>query len=327
MNDFGKVEFPMKHLLTGNEAAARGAYEAGVRVCSAYPGTPSTEIFENLPLYKDALYCEWAPNEKVATEVAVGAAIGGVRALTAMKHVGLNVAADPIFTAVYNGVDEGLVVVSADDPSMHSSQNEQDNRYYAMAAKMPMVEPADSQECKDFMKLAYDISSEYHIPVLYRVTTRVCHSKSLVEFGERTERELVLLQSARSYALRGLGLRRRGRLLCALDRPLGQRVGAQKSCNDTEKHTRRALRGGRQYAPRGRTFPRLLSAHGRVLPRSHPRGKIRRSRLTLRQNSRERAESGQNSYAARRVLLEDGKARKGKRDHHRRPCRARSDGG
>ncbi len=191
MNDFGKVEIPMKHLLTGNEAAARGAYEAGVRVCSAYPGTPSTEIFENLPLYKDSLYCEWAPNEKVATEVAVGAAIGGVRALTAMKHVGLNVAADPIFTAVYNGVDEGLVVVSADDPSMHSSQNEQDNRYYAMAAKMPMVEPADSQECKDFMKLAYDLSSEYHIPVLYRVTTRVCHSKSLVEFGERTERPYV----------------------------------------------------------------------------------------------------------------------------------------
>ncbi len=181
----------MKHLLSGNEAAARGAYEAGVRVCSAYPGTPSTEIFENLPLYKDALYCEWAPNEKVATEVAVGAAIGGVRSLTAMKHVGLNVAADPIFTAVYNGVDEGMVIVSADDPSMHSSQNEQDNRYYAMAAKMPMVEPADSQECIDYMKAAYEISSTYHIPVLYRVTTRVCHSKSLVEFSERVERPYV----------------------------------------------------------------------------------------------------------------------------------------
>lgn len=181
----------MKHLLTGNEAAARGAYEAGVKVCSAYPGTPSTEIFENLPQYKDSLYCEWAPNEKVATEVAIGAAIGGVRSMTAMKHVGLNVAADPVFTIAYNGVDEGFVIVSADDPSMHSSQNEQDSRHYALAAKLPMVEPADSQECVDFMKAAFDISSTYHIPVLYRMTTRVCHSKSLVEFSERIERPYV----------------------------------------------------------------------------------------------------------------------------------------
>ncbi len=181
----------MKHLLTGNEAAARGAYEAGVKVCSAYPGTPSTEIFENLPQYKDSLYCEWAPNEKVAAEVAVGAAMGGARSLTAMKHVGVNVAADPIFTAAYNGVDEGMVIVTADDPSMHSSQNEQDNRYYALAAKMPMVEPADSQECIDFMKAAFEISSAYHIPVLYRMTTRVCHSKSLVEFSDRVERPYV----------------------------------------------------------------------------------------------------------------------------------------
>ena len=173
--------------MTGNEAIARGAYEAGVRVCSAYPGTPSTEIFENLPLYKDSLYCEWAPNEKVAAEVAYGASIAGVRSLCAMKHVGVNVAADPIFTAAYNGVGKGFVIVSADDPSMHSSQNEQDNRHYARAAKIAMVEPADSQECLDFTKAAYEISEKFDIPVMLRTTTRVSHSKSLVELGERTE--------------------------------------------------------------------------------------------------------------------------------------------
>ena len=173
--------------MTGNEAIARGAYEAGVRVCSAYPGTPSTEIFENLPLYKDSLYCEWAPNEKVAAEVAYGASIAGVRSLCAMKHVGVNVAADPIFTAAYNGVGKGFVIVSADDPSMHSSQNEQDNRHYARAAKIAMVEPADSQECLDFTKAAYEISEKFDIPVMLRTTTRVSHSKSLVTLGERTE--------------------------------------------------------------------------------------------------------------------------------------------
>ena len=176
-----------KHLMTGNEAIARGAYEAGVRVCSAYPGTPSTEIFENLPLYKDSLYCEWAPNEKVAAEVAYGASIAGVRSLCAMKHVGVNVAADPIFTAAYNGVGKGFVIVSADDPSMHSSQNEQDNRHYARAAKIAMVEPADSQECLDFTKAAFEISEQFDIPVMLRTTTRVSHSKSLVVLGERTE--------------------------------------------------------------------------------------------------------------------------------------------
>ena len=173
--------------MTGNEAIARGAYEAGVRVASAYPGTPSTEIFENLPLYKDSLYCEWAPNEKVAAEVAYGASIAGVRSLCAMKHVGVNVAADPIFTAAYNGVGKGFVIVSADDPSMHSSQNEQDNRHYARAAKIAMVEPADSQECLDFTKAAFEISEQFDIPVMLRTTTRVSHSKSLVTFGERTE--------------------------------------------------------------------------------------------------------------------------------------------
>jgi len=175
----------MKKLMTGNEAVARGAWEAGVKVGSAYPGTPSTEIFENLADYKADLYCEWAPNEKVAAEVAYGASIAGVRSLTAMKHVGVNVAADPIFTATYNGVGGGYVIVSADDPDMHSSQNEQDNRYYARFAKMGMVEPSDSQECLDFMKEAYKVSEQFDIPVLFRMTTRVCHSKSLVETGER----------------------------------------------------------------------------------------------------------------------------------------------
>ena len=179
----------MKYLMSGNEAAARGAYEAGVKVCSAYPGTPSTEIFENLPQYKDSLYCEWAPNEKVAAEVAYGASIAGVRSLCSMKHVGLNVAADPIFTATYNGVGKGFVIISADDPDMHSSQNEQDNRYYAKAAKMAMIEPSDSQESKDFMKEAFEISEKFDIPVLFRTTTRVCHSKSLVEFGDVVESE------------------------------------------------------------------------------------------------------------------------------------------
>ena len=177
----------MKHLMSGNEATARGVYEAGIKVCSAYPGTPSTEILENMPQYKDDVYCEWAPNEKVATEVAYGAAVAGSRAFCTMKMVGLNVAADPLFTAGYMGVNGAFVVVTADDPSCHSSQNEQDNRHYARAAKIAMVEPSDAQECKDFVKLACEISEEFDTPVLYRTTTRVCHSKGLVEFGERVE--------------------------------------------------------------------------------------------------------------------------------------------
>ena len=187
-------------LLSGNEAIARGAYEAGVKVCSAYPGTPSTEVFENLPQYHADFYCEWAPNEKVAAEVAYGASIAGVRSLCAMKHVGVNVAADPIFTAAYNGVGRGFVIISADDPSMHSSQNEQDNRYYAKAAKLAMVEPSDSQECLDFMKEAYRISEQFDIPVLFRTTTRVAHSKSMVRFGEREEAEpLPYARNTRKY--------------------------------------------------------------------------------------------------------------------------------
>ena len=177
----------MKHLMSGNEATARGVYEAGIKVCSAYPGTPSTEILENLPQYGKDVYCEWAPNEKVAAEVAYGAAMAGSRSFCTMKMVGLNVAADPLFTAGYMGVNGAYIVVSADDPSCHSSQNEQDNRLYARAAKVAMVEPSDSQECKDFVNLACEISEEFDTPVLYRTTTRVCHSKGLVEFGERTE--------------------------------------------------------------------------------------------------------------------------------------------
>ena len=176
----------MKKLLTGNEAIARGAYEAGCTVAAAYPGTPSTEILENITNYQE-IYSEWSPNEKVAVEVASGAAIAGARALAAMKHVGLNVAADPLFTMAYEGVNGGLVIVTADDPGTHSSQNEQDNRYYAPHAKVLMLEPADSQECKDFTKLAFHLSEEFDTPVLLRVTTRICHSKSVVELEEREE--------------------------------------------------------------------------------------------------------------------------------------------
>lgn len=178
----------MKQLLSGNEAIARGIYEAGIKVCSAYPGTPSTEILEELPKYKDSLYCEWAPNEKVAAEVAYGAAVAGSRSVCAMKMVGLNVAADPLFTAGYMGVCSAYIVISADDPSCHSSQNEQDNRHYARAAKVALIEPSDPQECKDFVGLACDISENFDTPVLYRTTTRINHSMGLVKLGERTEK-------------------------------------------------------------------------------------------------------------------------------------------
>jgi len=176
----------MKKLMSGNEAIARGAWEAGCTIAAAYPGTPSTEILENMPQYSE-VYSEWAPNEKVALEVACGASMGGARAFAAMKHVGLNVAADPLFTIAYEGVNGGLVIVTADDPGMHSSQNEQDNRLYAPFAKIAMLEPSDSQECKDFMKEAFLISESFDIPVLLRVSTRICHSKSLVELADRIE--------------------------------------------------------------------------------------------------------------------------------------------
>lgn len=169
-------------LMSGNQAIARGAYEAGVGVACAYPGTPSTEILEHMRAF-DGIYVEWSPNEKVALEVALGAAIAGVRALAAMKHVGLNVAADSLFTAAYTGVNAGLVIVSADDPGMHSSQNEQDNRHYARFAKIPMLEPSDSQEAKDFVRLALDISERFDTPVMLRTTTRISHSSGIVVLG------------------------------------------------------------------------------------------------------------------------------------------------
>lgn len=175
----------MKQLLTGNEAIARGFYEAGGVVASAYPGTPSTEILENISRYKEELYCEWAPNEKVAVETAIGASIAGGRSLAAMKHVGMNVAADPLFTFSYTGVNAGFVFVSADDPEMHSSQNEQDNRHYARAAKLCMLEPSDSQEALDMVKLGYALSERFDVPVMLRTTTRINHSKSLVETHAR----------------------------------------------------------------------------------------------------------------------------------------------
>lgn len=170
--------------MLGNEGVARGAYEAGVRVATAYPGTPSTEITESIAEYDD-IYAEWSPNEKVALEVAIGASIGGARAIVSMKHVGLNVAADPLFTVSYTGVNGGLVIVVADDPGMHSSQNEQDSRYYARSAHIPMLEPSDSQEAKDFVKMAFEISEKYDTPVFIRMTTRVAHSQSLVEIADR----------------------------------------------------------------------------------------------------------------------------------------------
>lgn len=174
-----------KKIMLGNEAIARGAYEAGVKVSSAYPGTPSTEISENLVQYGEGLYCEWAPNEKVAMEVAIGASISGVRAMASMKHVGLNVAADPLFTIAYSGVNAGLVVVVADDPGMYSSQNEQDTRLVAKTAQVPVLEPSDSAEAKEYTKLAFDLSEKYDTPIIVRITTRLAHSQGLVELEER----------------------------------------------------------------------------------------------------------------------------------------------
>ncbi|MBO4390752.1 MAG: indolepyruvate ferredoxin oxidoreductase subunit alpha [Lachnospiraceae bacterium] len=174
----------MKEIMLGNKAFARGLYEAGVAVASSYPGTPSTEVTEEAAKY-DEIYCEWAPNEKVAMEVAFGASLGGKRSFCAMKHVGLNVAADPLFTVSYTGVNAGMVICVADDPSMHSSQNEQDSRHYAIAAKIPMLEPSDSAEALAFAKRAYEISEEFDTPVIMKMCTRVAHSQSLVETSER----------------------------------------------------------------------------------------------------------------------------------------------
>ena len=179
-----EIQVSEKKILLGNEAIARGAWEAGVKVSSAYPGTPSTEVSESLALYPE-VYAEWAPNEKVATEVAIGASISGVRSMCAMKHVGVNVAADPLYTAGYTGVRGGMVVVAADDPGIYSSQNEQDSRMVARAAMIPVVEPSDSAEAKEFMKYAFELSEKYDTPVMLRTTTRLSHSQGLVELEER----------------------------------------------------------------------------------------------------------------------------------------------
>lgn len=176
-----------KKIMLGNEAIARGAYEAGVKVSAAYPGTPSTEISENLVQYGEELYCEWSPNEKVAMEVAIGASISGVRSMASMKHVGFNVAADPLYTVAYSGVNAGLVVCVADDPGMYSSQNEQDTRQICRAAHVPVLEPSDSAEAKEFMKLAFELSEKYDTPMVLRSTTRLAHSQGLVELEERME--------------------------------------------------------------------------------------------------------------------------------------------
>jgi len=179
----------MKKLMLGNEAFARGLYEAGCTVASSYPGTPSTEITEFVAKY-DEVYAEWAPNEKVAVETAIGASIAGARSFSAMKHVGLNVAADPLYTISYSGVNGGLVIAVADDPGMHSSQNEQDSRHHAIASKVMMIEPSNSSECKNFAKIAFELSEQFDTPVIVRLSTRVSHSQSIVELCEREEHPL-----------------------------------------------------------------------------------------------------------------------------------------
>ena len=190
----------MKQLMLGNAAVARGLYEAGCSVASSYPGTPSTEITEEAAKY-DAIYCEWAPNEKVAMETAFGACLAGKRSFCGMKHVGLNVAADPLFTISYTGVNAGMVIAVADDAGMHSSQNEQDSRHYAIAAKVPMLEPSDSAEALAFAKRAYEISEQFDTPVILKMCTRVSHSQSLVELGERTEVEKPYEKNIAKYVM------------------------------------------------------------------------------------------------------------------------------
>lgn len=191
-----------KVIMLGNEAIARGAYEAGVKLSAAYPGTPSTEISEYLVQYKDSLYCEWSPNEKVAAEVAVGASLAGCRAMACMKHVGFNVAADPAYSVSYMGVNGGLVIVVADDPGLYSSQNEQDTRMVARAAKLPVLEPSDSAEAKEFMKLAFELSERFDRPFVFRTTTRLAHSQGIVELNDRQDvpdREYV--KNVRKYVM------------------------------------------------------------------------------------------------------------------------------
>ncbi len=224
----------MKELMLTNQAIARGAYEAGVRVLSAYPGTPSTEIAENFAKF-DGVYAEWAPNEKVAVEVAVGAAVAGARAMACMKHVGLNVAADPLFTAAYTGVNGGLVIVVADDPGMHSSQNEQDSRYYARSAHVPMLEPSDASEAKEFVKLAYELSEKFDTPVLLRETTRVAHSHGFVELCDREEKAVKPYEkSPQKYVMMPANAIKRHVTVEARDKELSEYVSGLTEINRVE---------------------------------------------------------------------------------------------
>jgi indolepyruvate ferredoxin oxidoreductase, alpha subunit len=212
------TQAPERVLLSGNEAIARGALEAGVRVASGYPGTPSTEILESIRHRRD-IDARWSPNEKVALDVALGASLGGVRALVTMKHVGLNVAADTFMTSAYTGVGAGLVLVSADDPGMHSSQNEQDNRFFARFGGVPLLEPADSRECKEFTRLAFEISERFDVPVLLRTTTRISHNRGLVEIGEKEDRPTTgfVRDPSKYVMIPGFARRRRPVLLDRLE--------------------------------------------------------------------------------------------------------------
>ena len=204
------MRYRVKELMSGNEAIARGAYECGARFAAGYPGTPSTEIMESFATYP-SVYAEWSPNEKVAMEVGLGAALAGAKAMVIMKHVGVNVAADPLFTASYTGTNGALVVITADDPSLHSSQNEQDNRHYARFAKIPMLEPADSQEAKEYIKLAFQISEQFDTPVFLRSTTRVSHSKSVViiEEPQKTEDRTAIRFDAEKFVMVPMNARKR----------------------------------------------------------------------------------------------------------------------
>jgi indolepyruvate ferredoxin oxidoreductase alpha subunit len=210
----------MKEFLLGNEAIARGAWEGGVKFASGYPGTPSTEILETLARQYPEVDAQWSANEKVAFEEGMGAAIGGLRVLVTMKMVGLNVAADSFMVFPYSGTNGGFVVISADDPGMHSSQNEQDNRYLALMAKVPVLEPSTAQECKDFIKLGMEISEQFSVPVMMRTTTRLAHHKGLVELGERVE--------AHAVTARGGETHRRSPRICRDDTHQPRRVAARR---------------------------------------------------------------------------------------------------
>ena len=247
-------------LLSGNEAVARGAVEAGVLVAAGYPGTPSTEILESIA-DRDDIDVRWSPNEKVALDVALGASLGGVRALATMKHVGLNVASDTFMTTAYTGVGAGLVIVTADDPGMHSSQNEQDSRAFARMAGVPLLEPADSSEARDFTALAFAISEEFDTPVLIRTTTRVSHNRGLVDLGPRTEHPVTGFTSnpTKYVMIPGFARQRRPEMLKRLEllsdyveaSPLTVESGGNTGIGVVTSGSRPPLRRGRYFPTPG----------------------------------------------------------------------------